>query len=99
MFTGGRLPSSRSGSLAKLTGTSSGCGCGHGPHHFKYEPEAALVPPREAISEGKAEPQVDWRHTVSGDAPDQGVQARPRGAQRWTCGAREVSVPLAVYAG
>ena len=59
MFTGGRLPSSRPGSLAKLTGTSSGCGSGHGPYPFKYVPDAALLPPRETISVVEAEPQVD----------------------------------------
>src|ERR1700679_782409 len=78
MFTGGRLPSSRSGSLAKLTGTSSGCGCGHGPHLFKYEPDAALLPPRETISEAEADPRVDWRCTASGDVPDHDLGSRVR---------------------
>src|SRR5271156_1326110 len=78
MFTGGRLPSSRSGSLAKLTGTSSGCGCGHGPHHFKYEPDAALVPPRATISEVEADPRVDWGCPVSGDVLDHDLGSRAR---------------------
>ena len=78
MFTGGRLPSSRSGSLAKLTGTSSGCGCGHGPHHFNYEPDAALVTPRETISEDRADPRVDWGGTASGDVLDHVLCSRAR---------------------
>src|ERR1700733_1041376 len=79
MFTGGRLPSSRSGSLAKLTGTSSGCGCGHGPYPFNYEPDAGLVPPpRETISVARADPQVDWGSTASGDVLDHDLDSRAR---------------------
>ena len=56
MFTGGRLPSSRPGSLAKLTGTSSGCGHEYGPSSSSMgqQRSACRLSGRDSQSRGRS---------------------------------------------